>query len=137
VDRLFLDANVLFSAAYLQVNALQGLWTLANVELISSDVARREAETNLAKKRPARLPNLAVLLQSVAAVPDAPAGAVLPSGMQLPAKDEPIFLACQHAGASHFLTGDAKHFGPYFDQSIGGVLIERPGTYLHRRLSSP
>jgi hypothetical protein len=47
MDRLFLDANVLFSAAY-KINArLLPLWELKNVTLCSSHYALQEARINL------------------------------------------------------------------------------------------
>ncbi len=36
------------------------------------------------------------------------------------AKDEPIFLAALLAQATHLLTGDLKHFGHYFGQTVAG-----------------
>jgi hypothetical protein len=53
-------------------------------------------------------------------------------------KDEPLFLAAVTAQATHFLTGDLKHFGPYLGQNIAGVLILRPSVYLQgRQQTSP
>jgi hypothetical protein len=36
VDRLFLDANVLFSAAYRETAGIQRLWTRPGVRLLTS-----------------------------------------------------------------------------------------------------
>ena len=36
----------------------------------------------------------------------------------LPAKDRPIFLAAVEAHATHLLTGDRAHFGPYFGRNV-------------------
>ncbi len=57
----------------------------------------------------------------------------LPTGVDLPAKDRPIQLAALHARATHLLTGDVAHFGPYFGRSIEGVQILRPAEYLRSR----
>ncbi|MEX2310668.1 MAG: hypothetical protein WD738_24085 [Pirellulales bacterium] len=46
MDRVFLDANVLFSAAYRDDNRLLQLWTLADVELVTSALAVAEALRN-------------------------------------------------------------------------------------------
>jgi hypothetical protein len=43
LDRIFLDANVLFSAAYLENSGLGRLWQLEGVELLSSAYAVEEA----------------------------------------------------------------------------------------------
>lgn len=137
MDRVFLDANVLFSAAYKPGSVLQSLWTLADTELLSCPFAIQEAHRNLSRARPARLPDLTALLSSVVVIPDALAGAALPTGIQLPQKDKPILLAAIDGQATHFLTGDVKHFGPYFGQTVAGVTILRPGVYLQNRQKTP
>ncbi len=48
MDRLFLDANVLFSAAYRDDAGVQRLWSAPNSELVTSDYAIEEAIRNLA-----------------------------------------------------------------------------------------
>lgn len=47
MDRLFLDANVLFSAAYRPDAGLLQLWKIKNVILCSSAYALEEARINL------------------------------------------------------------------------------------------
>lgn len=137
MDRLFLDANVLFSAAYKPQSSLLQLWQLANAVLLTSRYAADEARDALTLVRPQVLPDLVALMQSVHLVPDPPASAVLPPGIQLPDKDKPILLAAIDAKATHLLTGDLKHFGPYLGQSVGGIRIERPGLYLMGRIQTP
>ena len=39
MDRVFLDANVLFSAASTPDSGLRALWSLAGVELVTSEFA--------------------------------------------------------------------------------------------------
>ena len=58
MDRVFLDANVLFSAAYLESSGLARLWQLADAELLSSDYAIEEARRNLALDRAPALARL-------------------------------------------------------------------------------
>jgi len=53
VDRIFLDANVLFSAAYRPdagLARLARLWRLEGVELITSAYAAEEAKLNLTEE---------------------------------------------------------------------------------------
>jgi hypothetical protein len=50
MDRLFLDANVLFSAAFKIDVRLLLLWKLRNVTLCSSQYALQEARINLARE---------------------------------------------------------------------------------------
>ena len=56
-------------------------------------------------------------------------------GISLPEKDVPIFLAAIEARATHLLTGDIQHFGPYLDKRIEGIEIVLPGEYLRIRAS--
>ena len=37
MDRVYLDANILFSAAYQPINRLRDLWRLPNTTLLESD----------------------------------------------------------------------------------------------------
>ena len=137
MDRLFLDANVLFSAAYKPASRLRQLWVLGNVELITSAQAAKEAYDNLSRAKPAQLTDLSQLLHTVTILPDPSPVAALPAGIQLPDKDRPIFLAAVDGQATHLLTGDLKHFAPYFGQTIAGVLIQPPGAYLQSRSTTP
>jgi len=131
VDRVFLDANVLFSASYDDDNRLLELWNLAEVELMTSAFAVgetvRNATTELQRERLNRL------LASVKIVPEPPLDRGLPVGITLPAKDVPILLSAIHARATHLLTGDKRHFGLLFTQVIEGVLIQRPSSFLATR----
>ena len=47
MDRVFLDANILFSAAYRPTSRLLQLWSLPDVELLTSPYAVEEARRNL------------------------------------------------------------------------------------------
>jgi uncharacterized protein len=137
VDRVYLDANILFSAAYKAVSPLRQLWQLTDAELITSLQAVLEAHNNLSNARPAQLAELAQLLQGVTIFSDPLPGIVLPAGVNLPDKDKPILRAAIDAQATHLLTGDIKHFGHYYGQKVGGVLILSPSQYLQSKRSHP
>jgi uncharacterized protein len=129
MDRIFLDANVLFSAAYRADSGLLAFWKLRKATLCSSRYAIEEARINLeeeAQRR--RLAQLTPVLQ----VFDA-GERELPSGITLPEKDTPILLAAMEAQATHLVTGDVRHFGPYFGQTVQGVLVVTPAEYLKFR----
>lgn len=128
MDRLFLDANVLFSAAYRPNAGLVKLWKLGNVALCSSRYAREEARINLSHEVQRR--RLDRLCRDIHFF-DAPSKE-LPHGVSLPAKDVPILLAAIEAKASHLITGDFRHFGGYFGKKIEGVVIMTPGDYLQK-----
>jgi len=129
VDRLFLDANVLFSAAYRPAAGLLQLWKLRDVALCSSRYALEEARINLAEEeQQRRLSRLSEKVQLFEA-----ARWELPSGISLPEKDMPIILVAMEARCTYLLTGDVRHFGPYFGKRIEGVAIVLPGEYLRGR----
>jgi predicted nucleic acid-binding protein len=131
VDRVFLDANVLFSAAYRKASGLARLWQISDVELITSSYAVGEADRNLSTV--VQRQQLNGLLAKVTIIDETVTEAVLPSGLILPEKDRPILAAAIQAHATHLLTGDKTHFGPLFGQTVGGVLIQPPATYLASR----
>jgi len=58
----------------------------------------------------------------------------LPRGIFLPQKDVPILLAAIETEATHLLTGDLRHFGPYLGKKIEGIKIVLPGEYLRTRI---
>jgi len=131
MDRLFLDANVLFSAAYKTDTALLQLWKLKGVALFSSRYALEEARINLTDEdQRVRLNQLSGALH----VFEAGQKTVL-RGISLPEKDLPILLAAVEARATHLLTGDIRHFGPYIGKKIEGIEITLPGEYIRRHSS--
>lgn len=126
MDRVFLDANVLFSAAYRPDAGLLAFWKLKNVMLCSSRYAVAEARINLAEEvQKDRLKRLADGLQLFD-----PAELDLPRGISLPEKDIPILLAAMEARATHLITGDVRHFGRYFNRKISGILVMTAAGYL-------
>jgi len=132
LDRLFLDANVLFSAAYTQGSRLLELWSLDDAELVTSLLALEEARRNLSAHNPDGVTVLNELTPKMTTVVGTRMGE-LPEGVELADKDIPILLAAMDSGCSHFLTGDKQHFGPLYGRSIGGVLIQTPSQYLRSR----
>lgn len=129
MDRLFLDANILFSAAYRQNTGLHGLWQMARraeIELVTSAYAFEEAHRNLSGAGQERL---AKLIESVEVCASQLPPDTIPSLASLPEKDRPILLAAVSARATHLITGDFKHFGRVFNERIAGVLILPPSAY--------
>jgi predicted nucleic acid-binding protein len=123
----FLDANVLFSAAWRPDAGLTRLWMLPKVDLLSSRYACEEARRNLPTvEQQQRLERLVVKLQLSA---DVTAG-VLPPEVVLPEKDRPILLSAIHSQATYLLTGDRQHFGGLYGQTIEGVTVMRPADFL-------
>jgi predicted nucleic acid-binding protein len=67
--RVFLDANVLFSAAYRERAGLLALWKIRDARLLTSGYAAEEARRNL--ETPERKTRLERLLATVEIVPEA------------------------------------------------------------------
>ncbi|MEW6542114.1 MAG: PIN domain-containing protein [Nitrospirota bacterium] len=128
MDRVFLDANVLFSAAYRPDTKLRQLFKLRKVRLLSSSYSVEEARRNLATTEQRKdLEELCASLEIITTASlDLPPSLVL----DLPASDRPILSAAISAHATHLLTGDVTDFGPYFGQTLEGVLILPPALYL-------
>lgn len=127
-DRVFLDANVLFSAAYREDSGLARLWELEGVVLLSSHYAVEEARRNLPPDARGRLAELVATVD----LRSEPASEVrpLPEEVSLPANDERILRGAIAARATHLLTGDRKAFGRYYGRTIEGVSILRPADFL-------
>ncbi len=133
MDRLFLDANVLFSAAYREGSPLMRLWHRSGVELMTSAYAHAEAERHL---NPSQRMRLTELMRGVRLVPDAPSPK-FPEALSLRTKDIPILAAATAAGATHLITGDRRDFGPYFGKRLGKLLVLPPRDYLAIRERKP
>jgi predicted nucleic acid-binding protein len=108
MDRLFLDANVLFSAAYRANSGLRQFWKLKNVALCSSHYALEEARINLAQDlQKRRLEKLTKAVELFDSIPHD-----LPRDVTLPGKDVPILVAPLAARATHLITGDVSGVTP-------------------------
>jgi len=128
--RVFLDANVLFSAAYNDRSELLIFFELASagiVQLSASAFAIEEARRNIALKRPDRMAAYERLAAKLALAP-APSNEhlAIAQAAGLPPKDAPILAAAPAAKAGLLVTGDRTHFGHLFGRSIGHLLVQRP-----------
>lgn len=118
--RVFLDANVLFSAS----NAGSSIsrlveWLFAEATAVTSDLAREEARRNLAMKRADWLPAFEQLMRKIEEVPSVLFG--LP--VSLDEKDRPLLCAAIRAGCTHFATGDRRDFGHVFGKTVELVQV--------------
>jgi predicted nucleic acid-binding protein len=136
---LFLDANVLFTAAHNLGGRAAALVTLARdgrCDLATSPHAREEARRNLELKYPAAVPRLNELLEVVRLCAEAsPEIVEWARAESLPAKDAPILAAAAQCGAGLLVTGDRTHFGHLYGKSPRGVLVVTPAEALRRVLS--
>jgi len=123
VNRVFLDANVLFTAAHNPAGkaalvialGVKGKW-----EVVSSSYAAEEARRNIASKFPQSQSHLQVLIDSISIVASG-SGADCP--VKLPEKDRPIMEPAIRSKATHLLTGDLRDFGALMNKPRQTVRI--------------
>jgi predicted nucleic acid-binding protein len=131
IDRVFLDANILFSVAYGSPN-LKRLWKWAkegHCLLLASQYVIEEAKRNLAET--SQFKRLQSCISRLRVIPEV--DPQIPCPIDLPEKDQPVLLSAISARADYLLTGDSTHFGRYFGQTIHGVKIWRPSDYFAAR----
>ena len=128
MDRLFLDANVLFSAAYRPDAGVARLWEVSDAVLVTSSYVVEEARRNLTG--PDQRTRLEELLKKVEVGEAMMLPPELRGEIDLPEKDWPVLGGAAAAGATHLITGDLRHFGAYFGEKVLGVLILKPADYL-------
>ncbi len=134
-DRVFLDANVLFSVAY-GSPGVTTLWALARKgrsRLLASKFVIEEARRNLSTS--VQLAELAKREAGTEVVAEADPS--LPCPIDLAEKDRPVLMAAISAGAHCLLTGDRQHFGRHFGRTVSGVTICTPRDYLLTVRSRP
>ena len=134
--RLFLDANVLFTAAHnpsgkaaLTIElGKDGHWALT-----TSHYASEEARRNLERKFPRSRDDLSSLLRGIRLVEHRPE-LRFPAG--LVERDRPIFQAAVACGANHLLTGDRKDFGPFMNrpEETFGIVVQTVADFLQSTL---
>ena len=126
--KIFVDANVLFSAAYSQKGKAFDL-ICSGVRIVTSDYAVDEARRNLLAKRPTSIQHLDTLIKKIEVV-----ASINSDGcpIELPEKDRPIFLTAMKSAATHLLTGDLKDFGPHMNQpqKTAGIIIQTVNNFL-------
>ena len=118
--RVFLDANILFSASFTNSLLAGFLGNLKErAELISSVYATAEAEKNLQVKMPKCLAAFKELEKSLKIL----SFQIFDLEVTIASKDQPILCGAIAAKADFLLTGDKKDFGHLFGKTVGGVKI--------------
>jgi predicted nucleic acid-binding protein len=135
METVFLDTNVLWTAAIKEFSTLRHLWNIPGTRLVTSEYAAEEARRNLenypasAAEQKRLLKSLDALLLKMAVVPT-PYPLPEDLDVNLPAKDIPILAAALSAKAAFLITGDKQHFGAYFGKKMRDITILRPADYL-------
>lgn len=126
--RIFLDANILFSAARTDgaVRHLLALCEGAGYELWADAYVFEEARRNLAAKTPGGLPVLNAMATRITIGGLIAGNSLLPDTLVLPEKDRPVVAAAIHHRCDILVTGDRTHFGPLYGTTIRGVTVLSP-----------
>ena len=126
--RIFLDANILFSAAYSDAALRRLIKDLeaASCSLVADRYVFEEALRNLTIQRTEAVPRLHKLVNLLTIVPTKISSSAIPPDIHLPDKDIPVLASAIEAGCDILMTGDSRHFGPLFGRTIGGLSIRTP-----------
>ena len=121
--RVFLDANILFSAALPHSRMRTFLDVLLDrVDCLINEFATEEARRNLAAKFPDGVESLERVVRRCEMVSQLTTGL----GVELALKDLPILGGAIGGSATHLPTGDQRDFGKFWGQTIQGVKIVSP-----------
>lgn len=136
--RVFLDANVLFSAAKSDgaVRRLVRELLEQGHECWVDGYVTEEARRNLVAKGAEALQTLDALLPHLQTALAQPAAAH-PETAWLPEKDRPVLAAAIRLGCSALVTGDRTHFGSGYGRVFGGVKVLSPRTIFEELLVRP
>jgi len=118
--RVFLDANILFSASIPNSHLAEFVGELHHhAVLLTNTYAITEARRNITAKQPTRLAAHERLVASLELVPLH----VFDPGVKLADKDRPILCGAISASADYLLTGDKKDFGHLFGKTVRAVKV--------------
>ncbi len=118
--RVFLDANVLFSASRSESNIRRLLdWLFDEHTAVTSDLAVEEARKNLSLKRKAWIPGFESLIDEIELVPSV----LFELPVTLESKDAPLLCSAIRSHCDLFVTGDRRDFGHLFEQTVQGVRV--------------
>ena len=126
--RIFLDANILFSAARSDgaVRQLLALVETAGHELWADAYVLEEARRNLTIKTPDCAPMLEAISARVKIGSLLAGNTLLADLTVLPEKDRPVLAAAIHHHCDILVTGDRTHFGQFYGKKIQGVTVLSP-----------
>jgi uncharacterized protein len=118
--RIFLDANVIFSAAQSTSNLAKLIeLVLQQHTAVTSDFALEEARRNIELKRPQWKEGFAALVPRL----ELAASVQFDLPVELVEKDRPILCTAIRSQCELLVTGDRRHFGELYDQTVAGVTI--------------
>jgi uncharacterized protein len=126
--RVFLDANILFSAAK-TAGAVRGL--LSRLEagghvLCADTFVIEEARRNLLAKGPEALAALDALLSRIEVAAVHPGNLPARIAALVHEKDRPVIAAAVRLRCDALVSGDRTHFGALYGEEVLGVAIHSP-----------
>jgi predicted nucleic acid-binding protein len=127
--RIFLDANVIFSAAKSDgaIRELLGLLEQSGHQCWADGYVIEEARRNILAKAPGRIPALEGLLPHLKVASTRSMDPAFEASLrQLPVKDRPVLAAAIHGRCDALVTGDRTHFAALYGRTIHGVTIHSP-----------
>lgn len=126
--RIFLDANILFSAARADgaVRRLLALAEAAGHELWADAYVFEEARRNLAAKSPTGLTVLHAMSTRIKIGGLMASGTLPPEAQMLPEKDRPVLASAIHHRCDFLVTGDRTHFGSLYGKVIHDATVASP-----------
>jgi hypothetical protein len=126
--RVFLDANILFSAAKTDGAVRKLLRELLERghDCWADSYVVAEARRNLIAKGPDALMVLEALLARMKVAPASPADAEQAETAWLPEDDRPVLASAIRLRCAALVTGDRTHFGGGYGRAFGGVTIYSP-----------
>jgi predicted nucleic acid-binding protein len=129
LKRVFLDANVLFSAANKAESAQGLLIEFAAADLIravTSPYALDEARRNLARKYPSAMTRFIEQSAHVHLVAEPDADSLSWARQLVVEKDAPVLASAARAAVDWFVTGDRADFGHLFETEQRGMRVMTP-----------
>ena len=132
--RVFLDANVLFSAAKSDgaVRALLHRLVQSGHVPCADAYVVEEARRNLLRKGEAALQDFEALLAGVEVAPFRPIQLPRVVADRIHPKDRPVVAAAVAMRCEALVTGDRTHFGALYGQTLLGVKIDSPRSLAER-----
>ena len=136
--RIFLDANILFSAVKSDgaVHAFVAMLLDVGHECWVDGYVVDEARRNIMAKALGRLPHLDMLVSRVRMSAVAPAAARA-EVHGLPEKDRLVLAAAIALGCDALVTGDLAHFGKFYGRLLAGVMIHSPRSLYDQLFPHP
>lgn len=137
---VFVDANILFSAAYREDSPAAELFALAeedDCDLYATRFAIDEATRNIARKRPERIAEVERLAKCLNVGLEPRPETVRLASEHVDDKDAPILAGAIESLAESLVTGDRRHFGHLFGTKVHGVRILSLAETLEYILEQP